>query len=153
MRLSKRGEYGVRALLRMAERENHTQPVVSLKTLAEEENIPPKFLEQIMLQLRNAGLVHSQKGPGGGYKLSRPAGQIPIGSVIRILDGRLAPVKCVSKTAYEPCDCPDEATCGLRMVMSDVREAMTAILDTTTLASIARRRASLPSIQETSDES
>lgn len=139
MRLSKRGEYGIRALLLMAELENGAQPLISLKTLAAKENIPPKFLEQIMTQLRNAGFLHSYKGPGGGYKLSRPADQITIGSIIRTLDGALAPVKCVSKTAYEPCDCPDEATCGLRMVMLDVRSAVTAILDTTTLAAIARR--------------
>ncbi len=136
----------------MAERENEPQPLISLKNLAEKENIPLKFLEQIMIQLRNAGLVHSHKGPGGGYKLSRPAEQIPIGSVIRILDGRLAPVKCVSKTAYEPCDCPNEAACGLRMVMSDVRSAMTSILDNTTLANLTQRRKLLLSTQENCNE-
>ncbi len=152
MRLSKRGEYGIRTLLLMAEQASEHQPLVSLKTLAEKEHIPLKFLEQIMLQLRNAGLVHSQKGPGGGYKLAKPPEHIFIGNVIRILDGMLAPVTCVSKTAYAPCDCPDEATCGLRMVMADVRNAITAILDNTTLASIAQRRASILLAREDTDE-
>ncbi|GAP12117.1 transcriptional regulator, BadM/Rrf2 family [Bellilinea caldifistulae] len=152
MRLSKRGEYGIRALLHLAERAKEPQPLISLQALAEKENIPVKFLEQIMIPLRNAGLVHTQKGPGGGYKLAKPAEQIFIGSIIRILDGMLAPVTCVSKTAYAPCDCPDEKSCGLCMVMADVRDAITAILDNTTLASIVQRRSLLLSSQEDSND-
>lgn len=147
MRLSKRGEYGLRALLLLAERDRLPNPSLQIKTIAERESIPPKFLEAILLQLKNAGLLHSQKGPGGGYALARPASEISISSIIRTLDGPLAPVKCVSKMAYEPCDCPDEDTCGVRLVMSDVRAAIVAILDGTSLADLAGRAAQQKQIQ------
>lgn len=109
---------------------------VQLKEIAERENIPIKFLEQIMLTLKNAGLLHSRMGIGGGYHLAKPANEITLGSIIRILDGPIAPIKCVSQMAYEPCNCPDETTCGLRRVMGEVRNAMTEILDHRTLADV-----------------
>ncbi len=99
-----------------------------------------KFLEQILLTLKNAGLLHSKMGIGGGYYLARPADQISLGHIVRILDGPLAPVRCVSQMAYEPCGCPDEQTCGLRLVMQDVRNAIAGILDHTTLADVAPTR-------------
>ena len=110
-----------------------------LKDIAQRENMPVKFLEQILLSLRNAGLLHSRMGLGGGYSLARPAGEITLGQIVRMLDGPLAPISCVSQTAYEPCACPDEKTCGLRLVMSDVRNAISSILDRTTLADVASR--------------
>ncbi len=137
MRLSKRSEYGIRAVLKLATK-NQGEPV-SLKEIAEEENIPLKFLEQIFLSLKNTGLLHSKSGRGGGYYLGRPANQIRIGQIVRILDGPLAPINCVSETAYEPCDCPDEENCGLRLVMLDVRNAIAGILDNTTLADLMKR--------------
>ena len=139
MRISKRGEYGLRAMIRLAQRDGQPNPFMQIKVVAERENIPLKFLEAILLQLKNAGLLHSQKGPGGGYALAHPAGQISISSIIRTLDGPLAPVKCVSKMAYEPCDCPDQDSCGVRLVMADVRTAIVAILDSTSLADLAGR--------------
>ena len=138
MRLSKRGEYGLRAMICLAEQDSETE-TVQIKEIAAQENIPIKFLEQILLTLKNAGFLHSRMGAGGGYYLARPAQELNLGDIIRTLDGPLAPIKCVSQMAYELCDCLDESTCGLRMVMSDVRDAIAGILDRTTLADVARR--------------
>jgi Rrf2 family protein len=141
MRLSKRGEYGLRAMINLADsvRKNNSSPLVQIKDISERENIPAKFLEQILLALKNAGLLQSKMGFGGGYYLARPASEITLGQIIRILDGPLAPIRCVSQMAYEPCDCPDERTCGLRMVMGDVRNAIASILDNTSLADVSQR--------------
>jgi Rrf2 family protein len=138
MRLSKRGEYGLRAMIDLATWKGEGG-VVQIKEIAQHEHIPAKFLEQILLALKNAGLLHSKMGLGGGYYLAKPAGQITLGHIIRVLDGPLAPIRCVSQMAYEPCGCPDEAACGLRMVMFDVRSAISNILDHTTLADVAKR--------------
>jgi Rrf2 family protein len=113
---------------------------VPLKELAQRNNIPPKFLEQIFVTLRNSGIVHSQIGAGGGYTLGRPAKYIMLGEVIRILDGTIAPVSCISKIAYEPCTCPNERTCPLRAVMSQVRTAIVAVIDNTSLADAVAQR-------------
>ena len=141
MRLSKRGEYGLRAMINLADNSDPDKPfpLVQIKDISERENIPAKFLEQILLALKNAGLLQSKMGFGGGYYLARPAAEINLGQIVRVLDGPLAPVRCVSQMAYEPCDCPDEQTCGLRMVMGDVRNAIADILDNTSLADVARR--------------
>jgi len=138
MRLSKRGEYGLRAMIDLAAW-NHGGAIVQIKDIAERQQIPSKFLEQILLTLKNAGLLRSKMGVGGGYYLAKPADQINLGQIVRILDGPLAPVRCVSQMAYEPCGCPDEETCGLKLVMSDVRNAIADILDHTSLADVARR--------------
>ena len=141
MRLSKRGEYGLRAMINLADtaEAGKPYPLVQIKDISERENIPAKFLEQILLALKNAGLLQSKIGFGGGYYLARPAAEINLGQIVRILDGPLAPIRCVSQMAYEPCDCPDEQTCGLRMVMGDVRNAIAAILDNTSLADVVAR--------------
>ena len=138
MHLSKRGEYGLRALINLASQPD-AAALVQMKEIAAQEQIPLKFLEQILLTLRNAGLVQSKAGRGGGYTLNHPAEEVTLGQVVRVLDGPIAPIKCLSQMAYEPCACPDEETCGLRLVMGDVRNAMTDILDHTTLADVARR--------------
>lgn len=132
MNISKRSEYGLRVLLDLAT--NQGGDPVPLFELAERNNLPQKFLEQILPSLRNAGIVSSQLGPGGGYSLGRGAGEITFGEIIRILDGTLAPVSCVSQIAYEPCTCPDEQSCKLRQVMEDVRRAIIEVVDRTTLA-------------------
>ena len=115
--------------------------IVQIKEIAARERIPGKFLEQILLALKNAGLLHSRMGVGGGYHLSRSPDQINLGQIVRVLDGSLAPVKCVSHVAYEHCDCPDENICGLRMAMGDVRNAIADVLDNTTLEAVIRRMA------------
>ncbi|GAB4461918.1 MAG: Rrf2 family transcriptional regulator [Anaerolineales bacterium] len=140
MRLSKRGEYGLRAMISLAEaQKNSPTGMTQIREIAQKEQIPAKFLEQILLALKNAGLVHSKMGIGGGYYLAKPADEITLGQVFRVLDGPVAPIRCVSQMAYEPCGCPDEATCGLRMVMGDVRNAIANILDQTTLAAVIER--------------
>lgn len=116
------------------------EPVLTqMKEISQAENIPGKYLEQILLALKNAGLLNSKMGMGGGYYLARPPQQIFLGQIERILDGPLAPIRCVSQVAYEPCDCPDENSCGLRMVMSDVRDAIADILDHTSLQDVYER--------------
>ena len=145
MRLSKRGEYGLRAMITLAEpaRNGSSPAMLQIKDISQREQISPKFLEQILLTLKNAGLLHSKMGVGGGYYLARPASEITLGQIFRVLDGPVAPIKCVSQMAYEPCGCPDEQTCGLRLAMSDVRNAIADILDNTSLADITKRQSTL----------
>lgn len=138
MRLSKRGEYGLRAMVDLATYEKETG-LVQIREIAQREQIPAKFLEQILLTLKNAGLLNSKMGVGGGYYLARPPEQITMGHIIRVLDGPLAPIRCVSQMAYEPCGCPSEETCGLRLVMYDVRAAIANVLDRTSLADVIQR--------------
>jgi Rrf2 family protein len=134
MKLSKRGEYGLRALQDLAM--HHGAGPIPNKALAERNNIPPKFLEQILLTLKHGHIVHSQKGPRGGYYLARSPEQVTLAEVVRLLDGPLAPVSCVSEVAYEPCGCPDMETCGLRRVMKDVRDTVARMMENTTLADL-----------------
>ena len=142
MRLSKRGEYGLRAMITLAEpaKKGDSPAMLQIREISQREQISPKFLEQILLTLKNAGLLHSKMGVGGGYYLSRPAREITLGQIFRILDGPVAPIKCVSQMAYESCGCPDEETCGLRLVMGDVRNAIADILDNTSLADVTKRQ-------------
>jgi Rrf2 family protein len=130
MRLSKKGEYAVRALVEIGF-ESHLRPhsLIQISTVAQRTNIPEKFLEQILLALRNGGVLRSKRGVEGGYSLAKPAEQITLGEVIRLLDGPLAPIPCVSLTAYERCSCPDEESCGLHIAMKQVRDALAGILD------------------------
>jgi Rrf2 family protein len=148
MRLSKRGEYGLRAAIHLANAQKHSpEAMVQVKDISVQEQIPTKYLEQILLALKNAGLLHSKMGMGGGYYLAKTPEQINLGQIIRVLDGPLAPIRCVSQMAYEPCGCPDEETCGLRMVMGDVRDAIAEILDNTTLAEVADREDAASALQ------
>jgi len=145
MRLSKRGEYGLRAMISLAGATSQGDPPVmmQIKEISQREQISSKFLEQILLTLKNAGLLHSKMGLGGGYYLARPASEITLGQIFRVLDGPVAPIKCVSQMAYETCGCPDEETCGLRLVMSDVRNAIATILDNTSLADVTQRQSAI----------
>ncbi len=136
MKLSKRGEYALRTLINLGVAAEIKRPLVQVSELAESEQLPVKFLEQIMQDLKDAGLVESQRGKFGGYRLAKPAARITIGEVVRLIDGPLAPIGCVSQTAYEKCTCPDETHCGLRMLMLDVRNAIAGILDRYTLANV-----------------
>jgi Rrf2 family protein len=141
--LTKKAKYGLHAVLHLA-RQYREGPVL-ISDLAREESIPRKFLELILLQLKNHGVLASKKGRGGGYFLSRPPAQVFLGEVVRVLDGPLAPLPCVSRTAYRKCDeCVDEQACGIRGVMQRVRDANARILDGTSLADVvaAVKRAS-----------
>lgn len=150
MKLSRRGEYALRSLINLGIAAEVGRRLVQVSELAENEQLPVKFLEQIMQTLKDAGLIESVRGKFGGYRLARPARDITIGSVVRLIDGPLAPIGCVSQTAYEKCTCPDEAHCGLRMLMLDVRNAIAGILDRYTLADVVEvtlrklRRDNLP---------
>ena len=137
MRLSRRSEYGLRALIDLVRHEG--DPPIALATLAARNRLPAKFLEQIMASLKHAGIVRTTLGSHGGYTIAADPAVISIGRVIRALDGALAPVACVSLRYYEPCSCVDEATCPLRDTMLDVRDAMLEILDREMLADLAAR--------------
>lgn len=136
MKLSKRGEYALRSLINLGIAAKVGRSLLRVSELAKAEDLPIKFLEQVMQQLREAGYVEAVRGKLGGYRLARPAGEIRVGEIIRLIDGPLAPIGCVSQSAYEPCNCPDEAHCGLRMLMLDVRNAIANILDRYSLADV-----------------
>lgn len=155
MKLSKKGEYALRSLLDLAMAQALDRALVPLSALAEAQKIPATFLEQILIQLRQAGVLASTRGKYGGYSLAKPASDIFIGTIVRMIDGPLAPISCVSHTAYERCACPDEEHCGLRMLMMDVRNAIAGIVDRYTLAQLAevtlqrlRRDGMLPPVVE-----
>ncbi len=131
--ISKKTKYGLKALLYLA-RQYEKGPIL-ISDLAREERIPKKFLEAILLALKNSGILQSKKGKGGGYYLGKHPKTITFGQAIRVMEGPLAPVPCVSETAYAKCEeCESEITCGIRPVMKDLRDAMAKVLDTTTLA-------------------
>lgn len=136
MHLSKKSEYALRAAINLGIAAEVGRATVSGAELAEANRLPLKFVERILQELREAGLVETQRGKFGGYSLAKPADQIGIGELIRQIDGRLAPICCASENAYQPCTCPDEEHCGLRMVMIDVRNAIAAILDRYTVAQV-----------------
>lgn len=136
MKVSKRGEYALRSLINLGFAAEAKRDLVQASELAECEQLPVKFLEQILQTLKEAGYVRSARGKFGGYALAKPAREIKIGQVVRLIDGPLAPIGCVSQTAYEKCTCPDEAHCGLRMLMLDVRNAIAGILDRYSLADV-----------------
>ncbi len=136
--LSQKSKYALRALQRLA-REQGKGPML-IVDLAKREAIPRKFLEFILLELKNHGFLQSKRGKGGGYALQKDASQITLGAVIRLFDGPLAPLPCASERAFRKCDdCDDIATCGTRLVMREVRDAMAKILDNTTLADLTNR--------------
>jgi Rrf2 family protein len=136
MKLSKRGEYALRALIDLGIAAELGWPMLQVSELAAKEKLPIKFLEQIFMQLKAAGYVKSRRGKFGGYSLARPMSRIKFGTVIRLIDGPLAPIRCVSQTSYARCSCPDEIHCGLRMLMLDVRNAISTLLDRFTLSDI-----------------
>jgi Rrf2 family protein len=141
MYLSKYHEYGLRAMILLADRSKSEMPplLVQSKEISAEECIPHKFLEHVLLMLKKAGLLGSKMGVGGGYYLSRPASQITLGQIIRALDGKLPPILCVGRESHDRCPCPHSATCGVRMIMNDVYRAVAEILDRTTLEDVSSR--------------
>lgn len=130
--LTKKGKYGLKALVHLARMP--AGELAFVNDIATANNIPKKFLDAILSELRNAGFVFSKKGKAGGYSLARSPEQIQVGQVVRVLDGPLAPIACASKTRYQPCDDCDVATCQVRHMMLDVRNAIAEVLDNTSLA-------------------
>lgn len=137
MKLSLRSEYAVRAVLVLGL--NHGQPVTSIQAISRHQNIPKRFLEQILNDLKSAGLVKSKRGVAGGYRLAKRPEEITLAQIVRDLGGALAPVSCVSENFYEKCSCPDEARCAIRSVMKEVRDAVAQIAERVTLAEMCDR--------------
>src|SRR5688572_10036211 len=144
MKLSLKGEYALRAMLVLGL--HYGQPVVSIQTISNQQNIPKRFLEQILNDLKSAGLLESRRGVSGGYRLAQPPQQISLASIIRHLEGALAPVSCVSEKFYERCSCPDESRCAIRSVMKEVRDAVVNILEKLSVADLCARSRQLQEI-------
>ena len=139
MKLSVRGEYALRALLVLARDYQEDDSVVRIQEVSERQNIPKRFLEQILNDLKSAGIVESKRGVAGGYRLRRPPERVTLAEIIRHIEGPLAPVSCVSEKFYEKCSCPDESRCAIRSVMKETRDAIVAIMDRVTLAELCDR--------------
>ncbi|HLH94433.1 MAG TPA: Rrf2 family transcriptional regulator [Xanthobacteraceae bacterium] len=141
--LTAKGKYGLKALVLLASLPpGETTQATDIATAT---HIPKKFLDAILGELRNAGIVYSKKGPGGGYMLARAPEEVQVGHVIRTLDGPLAPIACASRTAFRPCaDCKDIRTCAVRLAMTRVRDAMSEILDRMTVADMLQDSRPLP---------
>ena len=123
----------MRALIQLGIAHELGRELVPVSELAESNRLPLKFLERVLMELREAGYVDTRRGKAGGYFLAKPAKEVGMGDVVRSLDGMLAPIACASERAYQRCTCPDETHCGLRMLMIDVRNAIAGILDRYTL--------------------
>ena len=133
--LSQKAKYAMRALLYLAQAQPENPVFIS--EIADQQSVPKKFLELILLDLKRHGLVHSYRGKKGGYALAKTADKIFFGQVIRIIDGPLAQLPCASRTAYRRCDdCENEQTCEIRRVMLQVRDSTARILDNTSLADV-----------------
>ena len=136
--MSTKTKYALKALQVLTK--EYGQGPVLISEIARRESIPAKFLELILLELKNQGILQSKKGKGGGYFLARPPQTVSVGQVVRTVEGPLAPLPCVSRTSYMRCrECRDERSCGIRIVMKDVRDATARILDSTTLADVLKR--------------
>lgn len=136
MQLSKKAEYALRAMIHLGMAAELGLPTVSGTDLADANRLPLKFVERILQELRGAGYIETRRGKLGGYAIARNPQSIRMGDLVRLIDGRLAPIGCASENAYEKCSCPDEEHCGLRMLMIDVRNAIADILDRYTLAQV-----------------
>jgi Rrf2 family protein len=133
--LTNKGKYGLKAMVHLAGVEPGA--LAQVADIAETNSISKKFLDHILTELRHAGLVYSKKGKGGGYALARPAHEIRVGAIVRVLDGPLAPIPCASVTAFRPCsDCADLKTCPVRQIMVEARNAIATVLDNRTLAEL-----------------
>ena len=143
--LSRKAKYALRALSTLALAE---PAQLQARRIAQEAKVPEKFLESILVELRNAGLVSSKRGTIGGHSLAKPADTIMVGDVVRIIDGPIAPLRCASVTAYQPCaDCIDPQTCALRDLMGDVRDAMSSIIDKRSLLELAQATQTPPEVR------
>ena len=146
LRLTVRGEYALRALTHLGLR--YSAGVIQIPAISAAENIPKRFLEQILNQLRNGGFVESRRGVSGGYRLAKLPQEISLAAIIRHTEGALAPIGCVSENFYEKCNCPDELRCALRSVMREVRDSITQKLEATTLADLVVRAKKLAVIKD-----
>lgn len=140
--LSKKTKYAIKALIVLGK--NYGKEPMQILRIAEAERIPKKFLEQILLEMRNAGILYSKKGAGGGYSLNKAPEDIRLSQVMRLIDGPIALLPCVSLNFYRRCDeCKSEDVCGIRDTFVDVRDAMLQILNDTSVADIINRETRL----------
>lgn len=140
--LSKKAKYAIHALVYLARK--YKQGPVLIQDISRHENIPQKFLEAILLELKKDGILNSKKGKGGGYYLIKSPDEVNMADVIRSMDGAIALLPCVAHKYYEPCEeCKDEATCGIRSVFSDVRNETVLLLKKSTLSHILDREETL----------
>jgi Rrf2 family protein len=138
--ITQKTKYALKALIFLA-KEKERGPIL-ISEISERERIPRKFLELILLELKNQGILQSKMGKGGGYYLGRSPSDIYLGSVIRMFDGALAPLPCASKRYYRKCEeCLDETTCEIRRVMLEVKAAILQVLDKTSVADTLNKRA------------
>ena len=138
--MSSRARYATRALLELSLR--YEEGTTQIQDIAERQNIPFKYLQQILMALKVAGFVQSRKGPGGGYMLAGSPQEITLGAVLRAMDGPVAPISCVSVMNFSECGCPKPDACALRSAFKDVREAIVEVLDKTTFADLKERQLS-----------
>jgi Rrf2 family protein len=138
MKLSLRGGYALRAIQVLGENYD-SRHVVSIQKISRQQNIPRRFLERILNDLKAAGFVESRRGVAGGYRLARRPQEITLARLIRNVEGALAPVGCVSQHFYRKCSCPEERQCAIRSVMKEVRDAVVSILEETTVADLCER--------------
>jgi Rrf2 family protein len=144
MKLTSRGELALKAMLELAKAEAREETGLSGAEIARRCQASTKFLEQVLTQLRVAGFIVSSRGRIGGYRLARNADEIMVGQIHRLVDGPLAPAPCASVTQYRACDwCQDEATCELKTVWTRVRDAISGVMDTTSLGDLVREGAVL----------
>ena len=139
MKLSVRGEYALRALMILARDYKEGDSVIRIQELSDKQNIPKRFLEQILNDLKSASIVESKRGVAGGYRLRRPPEKITLAEIVHHIEGSLAPVSCVSEKFYEKCSCPDESRCAIRSVMKEVRDNIVKVMEQTSLADLAER--------------
>ncbi len=139
MKLSVRGEYALRALIVLGLDYLEDDSVVRIQEISKRQNIPKRFLEQILNDLKSVGILESKRGVAGGYRLRMPPDRITLAEVIRHIEGPLAPVSCVSERFYEKCSCPNENKCAIRSVMKEVRDAIVKILEGVTVAQLCER--------------
>ena len=136
--ISKKTKYALKAAIYLA-RDYEKGPIL-IADLARDEKIPKKFLELILLAMKNNGILMSKKGKSGGYYLAKSPRTVSMGQIVRIMEGTVAPVPCVSESCYEKCEeCENESTCGIRIVMKDVRDVIANILDNATLADVLEK--------------
>jgi Rrf2 family protein len=138
MKLSLRGEYALRSLLVLGLHYDENS-VVSAQTISAEQRMPKRFIEQILNDLKTAGIIRTKRGVAGGYRLAKRPDQITVAAVVRHVEGALAPVSCVSENFYEKCTCPNEARCAIRSVMKEIREAIVKIAEQVTIEELCRR--------------
>jgi len=140
--LSKRAKYALNALVELAR--NRTDGPLSAAIIAERAGVPRKFLEAILVDLRNAGIITSRKGRGGGHVLGKDPKEVHMADVLRLFDGAIGLLPCVTHQYYERCEeCTDEAVCGIRDVFMEVRQASVELLKKATLAEVLRREGCL----------